>query len=166
MSVCFRLVSYFSSNYTCFNPQLQTLPSETGGRDSVVRASEFKSEDPGSDPLGGGGRGGGGGGEGNKQFFCRSESTLVLTCLCLTPPSCVWHAPISCCAHVKDPIYICRKRAGLTAGWYGNTKTLHTGKNTPPQKPGSTRIMAARFPQGKAARISRASHWDNKVNLI
>ena len=38
--------------------------------------SEFKSEDPGFDPLAG---------QGEVQFSCLSESTLVQTCLCLTP---------------------------------------------------------------------------------
>ena len=43
---------------------------------SVVRASEFKSEDPGFDTLPGQSEG---------QFFCPSESTLVQNCVCLTP---------------------------------------------------------------------------------
>ena len=50
--------------------------SEDGGRGSVVRDLEFKSEDPGFDPLVGQGKG---------QFLCPSESTLAQTCLCLTP---------------------------------------------------------------------------------
>ena len=41
---------------------------------SVVRESDFKSQDLGFDPLAG---------QGDIQFFCPSESTLVLTCLCL-----------------------------------------------------------------------------------
>ena len=41
-----------------------------GGRSPVVIESEFKSEDPGFDPLAGQGQG---------QFFCPSESTLVQT---------------------------------------------------------------------------------------
>ena len=51
------------------------------GCSSVVRALEFKSEDPGFDPLVG--QGG-------------SESTLVQTCLCLTPPTYVRHVPKWC----------------------------------------------------------------------
>ena len=51
---------------------------EDGGRSStVIRASEFKSEDPGFNPLVEQGEG---------EFSCPSESTLVQTCLCLTPP--------------------------------------------------------------------------------
>ena len=42
-----------------------------GGRNSVVRASEFRSEDSGFDPLVGQSEG---------QFFCPSESTLVQMC--------------------------------------------------------------------------------------
>ena len=45
-------------------------------RSSVVRELELKSEDPRFDPMVGQGEG---------QFFCPSESTLVQTCLCLTP---------------------------------------------------------------------------------
>ena len=59
------------------------------GRSSVVTASEFKSEDPGFNPLAGQG------GEGGGQLFCPSESALSarLVCAC-DPPSCVWHVPI------------------------------------------------------------------------
>ena len=39
--------------------------------------SEFKSEDPGINPLAG---------QGERQFVCPSESTQELTCLCLPPP--------------------------------------------------------------------------------
>ena len=46
------------------------------GGSFVVRASEFKADDPGFDPLAG---------QGEVQFFCPSESTRVQTCLCLTP---------------------------------------------------------------------------------
>ena len=51
-------------------------------------------------------------GQGQEQFFCPSESTLMQICLCLTP----LHAHTQICAPVKDPISICRKRVGLTAG--------------------------------------------------
>ena len=47
-----------------------------GGRGSVVRASTFRSGHPGFDLQAG---------QGNGQTFCPSESTLVQTCLCLTP---------------------------------------------------------------------------------
>ena len=46
------------------------------GRGSVARESEFKSEDPGFNPLVG---------QGEEQFLCSSESALVKTCLCLIP---------------------------------------------------------------------------------
>ena len=45
------------------------------------RASEFKSEDPGFDPLAEQGEG--------QVFFYPPESTLVQTCLCLTLCVCV-----------------------------------------------------------------------------
>ena len=48
-------------------------------------------------------------------FFCPSELTLVQTCLYMDPASCVM-ARTQICAHVKDPLSICRKRVGLTAG--------------------------------------------------
>ena len=44
----------------------------------------FKSEDPGFDPLAE---------QGERQFFCPSESTLVQTCFAPDPPFCVRHAP-------------------------------------------------------------------------
>ena len=73
----------------------------------MVRESEFKSEDPGFEPLAGQGEG---------QFiFCLSESTLVQTCLCLTPPFMYVYDTRSD-LFVKDLISICRKRVGLTAG--------------------------------------------------
>ena len=50
--------------------------AQDGGRSSVDRQPEFKSKDLGFNPLAG---------QGEKQFFCPSESTLVQTCLCLTP---------------------------------------------------------------------------------
>ena len=65
---------------------------------ACVTASEVKSEDPGFDPLVGQNEG---------QFFCPSESTLVHICFVPEPLLCVRHAP-KMCAHVKDPISICR----------------------------------------------------------
>ena len=63
----------------------------------MVRELEFKSEDLWINPMGG---------QVDKQCFCPSESTLVETCFSLT----------QMCAHVKDPISICHKTVGLTAG--------------------------------------------------
>ena len=42
-----------------------------------VSASEFKSEDPGFDPLAG---------QGEDQYFCPPESPLIQPSLCLPPP--------------------------------------------------------------------------------
>ena len=70
-----------------------------GGRSSVVRVSEFYSEDPGFDHEAGQGEG---------QFFCLSQSTLVHICV-PDPTSCVRHAPKFVCTYVKDLISICRK---------------------------------------------------------
>ena len=53
-----------------------------GGRSSVVRASEFKSEDLGFDPMAGQGEGHGEG-QGEGQFFYPTQYTPVQTCLCL-----------------------------------------------------------------------------------
>ena len=75
----------------------------------------LKSEDPGFNPLEG---------EGEERFFCPSESTLAQICLCLTTPSCAW-VRTHICAHVKDLIFICRKKSRPHSRWYGNTKTLH-----------------------------------------
>ena len=54
---------------------LVSITHDDAGRGSVVRDLEFKSEDPGFDPLAGKG--------GEEQFFCPSESTLVHAGLCL-----------------------------------------------------------------------------------
>ena len=69
----------------------------------MVSESKFKSEDRGFDPLVG---------QGGGQFVCPSESTLVQTCLCLTP-LCAYGTQVNC-AHVKDPIPIRHERVGLT----------------------------------------------------
>ena len=119
-----------------------------GGRSSVVRPSEFKSKDSGFDPLVTGAGWG-------TVVFCvyPSESTLVQTCLCLTPP------PLSplficterthMCAHLKDPISVCRKRVGLTAG---RMETLQTGG----KKLGIAPYYGCSLSPRKAVRISRA----------
>ena len=87
----------------------------TGERSSVVRESEFKSEDPGFDPLER---------QGEKPFFCPSELTLVQTCLCLYRPPFVCVTCTQICAHVKDPISICHKR-GLTVGVFKHENIAH-----------------------------------------
>ena len=93
----------------------------------MVRDSrEFKSEDPGFNPLAG---------QGKRQVFFSVESTLVQTCLCLTP----------LCAHVKDPISTCRKTVGITAG--GMEKNENTAYRA--ETLGSAALWLLVFPQGK-----------------
>ena len=61
--------------HACINSK-QADRRTDGGRSSVANASDkFKSEDPGFDTLVEQGEG---------QYLCPSESTLVQTCLCLT----------------------------------------------------------------------------------
>ena len=77
------------------------------GRGSVVRESEFKSEDPGFNPLVG---------QGEVQFFWPCESTVVQISLCLhDPPSCVRHAP-KFVRTLKIPYPPVVKNVGLTTG--------------------------------------------------
>ena len=79
-------------------------------------------------------------------------------------PVCVRHTP-QFCAHVKDPISICRKRIGLTAGGI-DTKQLHTGDK---KEAWQRRTMAARFPREKQPVFPVHLHWEKKVissNLI
>ena len=65
------------------------------------------------------------------------------------------------CVHVKDPISICRKRVGFTAGGM-ETNILHIEKKA--KKAGSRQTMVAHFSQGMhVAWISCALHWDTKV---
>ena len=67
------------------------------GCSSVVRESEFKSEDPGFDPMVG---------QGEEQVFCPPPSQLLCRLVCAWPPFvCTW----------KDPVSICRNRVGLTS---------------------------------------------------
>ena len=104
----------------------------------MVRELEFKSKDPGFDPLVG---------QGEEQF-CFSvppESNLVQTCLCLTPPS---MACTQICANVKDPMYICLKRVGITAG--GMETQKHCAKGHTHKKLGSAVQWLLAFPR-KAA---------------
>ena len=90
--------------------------------------SDFKSEDPRFKSLAR---------QGEKQFFCPSKSTLVHTCLFLTP-------------------FVCRKRVGLTVG---GMKTLHTERKTSWEAP----YYGCSLSLGKAAQISHALHWDKKI---
>ena len=68
----------------------------------MVLESEFKSDDPGFDPLAEQGEEQGG------VFVWSLRVNCVQTCLCLTPF--VRTARTHMCVHVKDPISICRKR--------------------------------------------------------
>ena len=86
--------------------------------DQYLEGPKLKSEDPGFFPLTGQGDG--------QFFFCISESTLVQTCLYLTPPSRTARTKI--CAHVKYPISIYCTRVGLTAD--GMETRKHTGNET------------------------------------
>ena len=100
----------------------------------MVRESEFESEDSGFDHLAAQ--------DEEHFFFCPSESTLVQTCVCLTPLR-VYSTHQNICAHVKDPISICRKRVGLTAGGMKTRKhVLHTRK----KKLGSAVLWLFTFP--------------------
>ena len=68
----FKHTGFKTLDLSDFNAGNQKSTLVDRGRFSVVRASEFKSEDPGYNPLTGQGEG---------QFFYPSESTLVETCL-------------------------------------------------------------------------------------
>ena len=96
----------------------------------VVTPSEFKSEDPGFDPLMGQG-------DGQVLFLflspppLPSESTLVQTCLCQSPSFVCTRHPPKMCALVKDHGSICRKtkRGGLVAaGGMEAKNTAHRNK--------------------------------------
>ena len=68
----------------------------------VVHASQFKCEDPGFDPLAG-----------------RVRDMFLSSRVNSWPPFlCTAHTQI--CEHIKDPMDMCRKRVGLTAGGVGN----------------------------------------------
>ena len=85
----------------------------------MVRESEFKSEDPGFDPLAE---------QGGKQLFFPSESTFVKTRLCLSPLRV--HGTHPNYAHVKDPVSICRVGVGLTASGMETGKHCRHGGKT------------------------------------
>ena len=78
---------------------------------------EIQSEDPGFDPLAG---------QGEKLSVHPSQLLCRLVCS-LNPSSCAGTARTHICAHVKDPISICREKSRPHSRWYGNTKTLHAG---------------------------------------
>ena len=81
-------------------------------------------------------------GQGQKLFFCLSESTLVHP-----PPSlCVLHTQM--CAHVKDPISICRQRVALTAGGMETRKhCTYIGKQNKKENLGSAVLWLLAFPR-------------------
>ena len=172
LSVCLYLPACLS---VCFfpckpgNQSVSLIVRRSGGqgRCSVVRESEFKSEDPGFDPLAGQYK--------NQCFlsyrvtlslkalsaigtlilsFASTEATLVQTCLCLQP---LRVKGTHICAHVKYPTSICRKRVGLTTGG------IETGKLCTQETSKQDSWVGPVFPLGKSARISRALLWDQKV---
>ena len=86
----------------------------------MVRASEFKPEDHGFNLLA-------------RQedghffiFFVFYKSLRVNSCAELfvphEPPSCVVRHALKMCAHVKDPVSICRKRVGIIASGVATQK--------------------------------------------
>ena len=119
--------------------RLEKLPVEVTVDVAQWLESEFKFRDPGFDPLAR---------QSEEQFFLFG-STFVQTCLCLTPFF-VCMARIQSCAHVKDPVFICRKRVGLSR-WYENKLISHRG-----EKPWYCLTIAARFPQGKQPEFPNA----------
>ena len=79
--------------------------------------------------------------QGKGQFFSVPPSQLLRNMCVPDPTSCARHVA-KVCAHVKDPISICRKRVGGME----NTKTLHTGVK---EKLGSAVLWLFAFPGGK-----------------
>ena len=65
------------------------------------------------------------------------------------------------CAHVKDPISICCKRVGLTAGGMETRKHCRNGEK---KELGIAPFYGCLLSPGKAAQISRG-HWERKVTL-
>ena len=102
-------------------------------------------------------------------FFYAQSTAKVLsgqyTIYCYNmqfPKHCLWHIYpfiLIFCAHV-NPISVCRKRVGLTAGSMKSWKhcTHEKGKRKE-KKMGSAVLWLLAFPW-KAARIVRAWHWD------
>ena len=74
---------------------------------------------------------------------------------------CTAHAQM--CAHVTDPISICRKIVDLTASrWCENTKTLQTLRGEGGGGLWVAPYYGCSLSPGKAAGISRAFHWYEK----
>ena len=86
----------------------------------MVNASECTSEDPGFDPLPGQGEG---------QFFVLLSFRVISCADFFVPePPFVCTACTQIRAHVIDPISICPKRVGLTAGrFWKHENTAHRG---------------------------------------
>ena len=107
----------------------------------MVRALELKSKDPGFDPQ-----------VGQVRLFLR-----VNFCADLFVPD-PYFACTACtkiCGHVKDPIFICCKRVGLTDSGM-ETRKLYTREKTTPneqKKQGRACTMAVHFPQRKQAKF-------------
>ena len=113
----------------------------------MVSASEFKSEDPGLDPLVG---------QGEWQFFCLSESTLMQTFSCLTP-LCVYGAH----KLIKIHISICHKRVGLRVGGMETQKQCIQGEGGGGGGGGGGRVAlyhGSSLSPAKTTQISSALH--------
>ena len=113
-----------------------------GGLGSVVRESEFKSEDPEFDPLTAQG----------ERVFSVSPSQLLCIPVCAWPPF-VCMARTDNCAHVTDPISICRIRVDLTACGMDTRKHCTQGK-TKQEKMGSVALWLLAFPGESSPNLS------------
>ena len=111
-----------------------------------LRASEVKSEDPGFDPLAAQG-------EHGEQFFYPSVSTLVQTCLRLTPLHVCGTHPNVCMLKIPYPSVLLSYKSMPHSQWvWKHENTAHRKEE---QKLGSTyHTMAARFPRGKQPEFS------------
>ena len=112
------------------------------GPSSVVRVSEFKSQDPGFDPSVGLGEG---------HFFLSLRVNSCADLFTVPPelPSCVQHTP-TFVRMLKIPYpSVIKKRPH--SRWYGNTKTLHTGGKS--KQSWATPYYGCLLSLGKAARI-------------
>ena len=89
--------------------------------------------------------------------FGPSESTLVQTCFCLPDPTFVCTTRIQMCAHVKDPISICRKSAHLTARGVERRKHCIHEKLKQNQKTWVAPYYGCSLSPWTAARIARAN---------
>ena len=113
---------------------------------------KIKSEDPRFDPLVG---------QVEEQFFLYLQSQLVCRLVCAwSPRPFVCTARTQICVHVKDPISICHKRVGSTAGGMETRKHCTQEEK---KKLGSARTMSARFLWGKLPKFHVHWHWDKKV---